>query len=101
MKTRKFLALVLSLLMLTGICSLISLAQEPLPLSAGLAVKAGMDPFDALKAITINAAKALGVDDRIGSIKAGKDADIVVYDGHPFHYMTKPIAVFIDGEKAE
>jgi len=41
------------------------------------------------------------VDDRIGSIRAGKDADIVVYDGHPFHYMTKPIAVFIDGEKTE
>jgi len=66
-----------------------------------MCVREGLPEDAALRAITINAARALGVDDRIGSIRAGKDADIVVYDGHPFHYMTKPIAVFIDGEKTE
>ena len=72
-----------------------------LPMFTAMCVREGLPEDAALRAITINAARALGVDDRIGSIRAGKDADIVVYDGHPFHYMTKPIAVFIDGEKTE
>ena len=72
-----------------------------LPMFTAMCVREGLPEDAALRAITINAAKALGVDNRIGSLKAGKDADIVVYDGHPFHYMTKPIAVFIDGEKTE
>ena len=72
-----------------------------LPMFAAMCVREGLPEDAALRAITINAARALGVDDRIGSIKPGKDADIVVYDGHPFHYMTKPIAVFINGEKTE
>lgn len=70
-----------------------------LPMFTAMCVREGLPEEAALRAITINAAKALGVDDRIGSIKPGKDADIVVYDGHPFHYMTKPVAVFINGEK--
>lgn len=49
-----------------------------LPLMAAFAVKAGMDPFEALKAVTINPAKMLGLDGRIGSLEAGKDADILV-----------------------
>lgn len=57
--------------------------QEYLPLCAGLAVKAGMDEFDALKAITINPAKHLGVEDRVGSLEVGKDADVVVMSGSP------------------
>ena len=48
---------------------------------AGLAVKAGMKPFDALKAITINPAKHLGIEDRVGSLEPGKDADIVIMNG--------------------
>ena len=72
-----------------------------LPMFTAMCVREGLPEDAALRAITINAAKALGVDDRIGSIKVGKDADIVVYDGHPFHYMTKPVAVFISGEKTE
>ena len=48
--------------------------EEYLPIYAGLAVKAGMDEYEALKAITINPAKHLGVEDRIGSLKEGKDA---------------------------
>ena len=57
--------------------------QSYLPLCAGLAVKAGMDPFEALKAITINPAKHLGVEDRVGSLEPGKDADLVLVDGDP------------------
>lgn len=71
--------------------------QQYLPLCAGLAVKSGMKPFDALKAITINAAKHIGVEDRVGSIELGKDADIVVVNGHPFDVTSSIRAVYIDG----
>lgn len=54
-----------------------------LSLCAGLAHKSGLDEMEALKAITINAAEIVGLDDRIGSIEAGKDADIVIFDGNP------------------
>ena len=72
---------------------------EYLPLCAGLAVKAGMDPFDALKAITINPAEHIGVADRVGSLEPGKDADIVICDGDPMVSDTVIKAVFIDGEE--
>ena len=73
--------------------------QKYLPLCAGLAVKAGMDPFEALKAITINPAEHIGVADRVGSLEVGKDADIVVTDGCPFSVETEVKAVYINGEK--
>ena len=72
--------------------------QEYLPLCAGLAVQAGMDPFAALQAITINAAKHAGVADRVGSLEVGKDADIVITDGCPFEVSTKVECVLIDGK---
>ncbi len=72
--------------------------QEHLPLCAGLAVKAGMDPFAALQAITINPAKHIGVEDRVGSLEEGKDADIVITDGCPFEVSTTVKMVFIDGK---
>ena len=75
--------------------------QEYLPLCAGLAVKAGMDPFEALKAITINPAKHIGIADRVGSIEAGKDADFAVYDGDPMVSDSVCKMVFINGEKIE
>ena len=71
--------------------------QQHLPLCAGMAVKAGMDPFDALKAITINPAEHIGVADRVGSLEVGKDADVVITNGCPFEVMTEVRAVFIDG----
>lgn len=71
--------------------------QQYLPLCAGMAVKAGMDPFDALKAITINPAEHIGVADRVGSLEVGKDADVVITNGCPFEVMTEVKAVFIDG----
>lgn len=71
--------------------------QQYLPLCAGMAIKAGMDPFDALKAITLNPAEHIGVADRVGSLEVGKDADVVITAGSPFEVMTPMKAVFIDG----
>lgn len=75
--------------------------QKYLPLCAGLAVKAGMDPFDALKAITIHPAEHAMVADRVGSLEVGKDADIVITDGCPFEVSTEVKAVYIDGKKVK
>jgi imidazolonepropionase-like amidohydrolase len=63
-------------------------------------VREGLDELEALKAVTINAAKLNGVDDRVGSIEVGKDADIVIWSGHPLHYLTKPEYVIVNGEIA-
>ncbi len=71
---------------------------EYLPLCAALAVKAGMEPEEALKAITINAAEILGIAHRVGSIEQGKDADLVILDGDPLEIKTKVIEVFINGK---
>lgn len=74
--------------------------QEYLPLCAGLAVQAGMDPFAALQAITINhPAKHAGIADRVGSLEVGKDADLVITDGCPFEVSTQVKCVLIDGKK--
>lgn len=70
-----------------------------LPLCAAMAARAGLDDEDALAAITINAASILGVGDRLGSLAPGKDADIVVMDGHPFHWRAKVTHVLIDGRE--
>jgi imidazolonepropionase-like amidohydrolase len=70
-------------------------------LCAGLAAKSGMDKYEALKAITINAAKHLGVADRVGSLEAGKDADIILASGDIFDLETQLAAVYINGIKAE
>lgn len=72
--------------------------QQYLALCAGLAVQSGMDEFDALKAITINPAKHIGVADRVGSLEVGKDADIVIADGSPLVSTTKIWKVLIDGK---
>ena len=68
-----------------------------LPFCAAMAARAGMDEEEALAAITINAACIAGVGDRLGSLSPGKDADIVVMDGHPFHWQSRAIHVLIDG----
>jgi imidazolonepropionase-like amidohydrolase len=70
-----------------------------LPICAGLAVKSGLDEMEALKAITINAAEIVGIDDKVGSIEIGKDADIVIFDGNPIKDIDcKTIATIINGE---
>ena len=75
--------------------------QEYLPLCAGLAIKHGMDPFAALQAITINPARHAGIEDRVGSIEVGKDADLVLSAGSPFDTDPAIAAVYIDGKKVE
>ncbi len=69
-----------------------------LPLSAALAVRAGMEESEALRAITINAAEIAGVADRIGSLEVGKDGDLVIHSGHPFDLMSQVDYTIIDGE---
>jgi len=56
-----------------------------------------MKPFDALRAITINPARHIGIADRVGSVEIGKDGDIVITDGNPFEIGTTVEAVFIEG----
>lgn len=65
---------------------------------AAQAIPYGLSFNDALRSITINPARLLGLDKRIGSIEKGKDADLVLYNGDPFEYLTKVCKVFIDGE---
>jgi len=71
---------------------------QHLLLCAAIAVREGMPEEDALKAITINAARAAGIDDRVGSLEAGKDADIAIYSGYPFDFKTKVDMTIINGK---
>ncbi|HEY8892131.1 MAG TPA: amidohydrolase [Clostridium sp.] len=68
-----------------------------LPICAGIAAREGMDEIEALKAITINAAEILGIEGIVGSLEIGKDADIVIYSGHPFDLRSKVEFVMING----
>lgn len=74
-----------------------AIAVEYLPLSAGLLMREGLDEFEALKTITVNAARHLGIEDRVGTIEVGKDADLVIAKGCPMAMTVKPRAVLIDG----
>lgn len=67
-------------------------------LEAALAVKAGMEETEALRSITINAAEIIGLDDRIGSLEKGKDADLIILDGPPLEIKTRVKMVIIDGK---
>jgi len=73
-------------------------AVKYLPINAALAVREGMPEEEALKTITINAAEIIGVADRVGSLEVGKDADVVIFSGHPFDYRTVAEVVIINGE---
>ncbi|MDP4151948.1 MAG: amidohydrolase [Bacillota bacterium] len=77
------------------------LPQQFLPLAAALAVKAGMEKEEALRAITINAAVISGIDERVGSITVGKDADIVVFDRDPLDIMAKTIFITVNGKRVK
>lgn len=70
-----------------------------LPLCAGIAMREGMTEEDAMKALTIVPAQILNIDDRVGSLKAGKDADLVVWNQHPLEMMGKPEMVFVNGKR--
>jgi imidazolonepropionase-like amidohydrolase len=66
---------------------------------ATLSVKEGLDPVVALRAITINPAKVLGVDQRVGSLEVGKDADLVLWTGDPLDVMHRATEVYVGGRR--
>ena len=72
-----------------------------LPITAGYAAREGMDYIEALKAITINPARICGIEDRVGSVKIGKDADLLVYSQDPLTLAAKPDMVFINGKQVK
>ena len=69
-----------------------------LPVQAGIAVREGLREETALKSITINAAKIVGIDSRVGSLEPGKDADVAVFDAHPFDYRAHCVLTLINGK---
>lgn len=69
-----------------------------LPLCAGLSVRAGLSMEEGYKAITINAAKICRVADHVGSLEAGKDADIAIFNGNPMETFTRTLYTIINGE---
>lgn len=69
-----------------------------LVVTAAIAVREGLSEEAAWRALTINPARHLGVDDRVGSLEPGKDADIVVWSGNPFEYRTKVETTIISGQ---
>ncbi|OPX91439.1 amidohydrolase [Pelotomaculum sp. PtaB.Bin117] len=70
-----------------------------LAISAAMTVKGGLTVDAALRAVTINAAKILKLDHRLGSLEPGKDADFIVLDRHPFDFLCRVEKVFINGVK--
>jgi imidazolonepropionase-like amidohydrolase len=64
-----------------------------------LCVKEGLDPVTALRSVTINPARILGVDDRLGSLEAGKDADVCVWSGDPLDVMSRVERAYIGGHE--
>lgn len=77
----------------------VSLIQS-LPICAGLAVKSGMEEMEAMRSITLYPAQICGVDERMGSLKVGKDADIAIFNGNPLEVATKTMCTIINGEIA-
>ena len=73
-------------------------AEKYLPLCTGLLMREGLDEFRALQTITINPARHLGIDHKVGSIEVGKDADLVIARGCPMQMTVKPEAVFVNGK---
>jgi len=74
------------------------LPQESLPLLAGMACEAGLPEMEALKAITLYPAQILELDERFGSLEVGKEADVVIWQQHPFTTGAKPSHVILNGE---
>ncbi|MGD8451121.1 MAG: amidohydrolase family protein [Phycisphaerae bacterium] len=71
-----------------------------LNMEAAFAVRGGLTNDEALRTITIDAARILGIDDRVGSLEVGKDADLVVCDGDLLHYMTQVHYTIVNGRVA-
>lgn len=75
------------------------ITENNLPLCAALAVKHGMDEYKALTAITAAAAKNCRIDDRVGSLREGTDADIIIMSELPTHFNAKCLRTFIGGKE--
>jgi imidazolonepropionase-like amidohydrolase len=69
-----------------------------LPVQAGLAMRDGLSEETALRSITRYAAEIVGISDRVGTLEVGKDADIAVFDGHPFDFRTHCVLTLINGK---
>ncbi len=69
-----------------------------LPATIGLLMRNGLSEKDAFAGVTINPAKTLGLEDRVGSLEVGKDADIAIFDGHPFSSLSLCRLSMIDGK---
>ena len=65
---------------------------------AAVAAANGLSFEEALATITIDAARILGVADRVGSLEVGKDGDVALYDGDPFEYTSHCVGVVINGQ---
>lgn len=74
--------------------------MQYLMVEAGICAREGLDEMEALRAVTLNAAWAIGLDDRLGSLKPGKDADVALYDGHPMDTRTRVKQVYVNGQLA-
>lgn len=72
--------------------------QEELFFQAAMAVRLGLDPQAALRGMTIHSARAVGIEDRVGSLEKGKDADIVVWTGDPFDIRNYVSQVLVNGK---
>jgi len=75
-----------------------AMTARNLPYNAALATAYGLDPDEALRALTINPARMFGVGDRLGSIEAGKVANLIVTTGDPLDVRTTTRYVFIRGQ---
>jgi imidazolonepropionase-like amidohydrolase len=64
---------------------------------AAIAIQHGLSFDQALAGLTIEAAKILGIEERVGSLEVGKDGDLALYDGDPFEYTTHAVGTVIDG----
>ncbi len=74
--------------------------EQYLTVCAALAVREGLPEEVALRAITIQAARITGIDDRVGSLEVGKDADIAVFNGHPLDFRTRCVLTLVNGKIA-
>ena len=62
-------------------------------------IKHGISREDALRCVTMNPAEILGIEKRVGSLEPGKDADVVIWSGHPFEFYSKVEQVFVNGSE--